>query len=70
MKISELKIKSTTELQNLLRELRVKERDLNFKIAVKQAKNVRELRDLKKTIAKIMTLLNTPDHKKAYSNKK
>ncbi|MFA5106812.1 MAG: 50S ribosomal protein L29 [Patescibacteria group bacterium] len=66
MKIAELKTKSTAELQSFLRECRAKERDLHFKIAVKQAKDVREIRDLKKTIAKIMTLLNTPEHKQTH----
>lgn len=69
MKISELKLKSTAELHSFLRECRAKERDLHFKIAVKQAKNVREMRALKKTIAKIMTLLNMPEPKQTHSKK-
>ena len=58
MKIKELRTKSTQELQNLLKESREKLRDLRFRIASKQLKKVREIRGVKKTIAKILTLLN------------
>lgn len=58
MKITELRSKSKTELQNLLKEHRQKERELRFRISSKQMKNVRELRRLKKEIARIMTSLN------------
>ncbi len=58
MKIKELKQKSENELQKLLQESREKLRELKFKIASKQLKKVRELRSVKKLIAKILTLLN------------
>ncbi|MBI4653278.1 50S ribosomal protein L29 [Candidatus Kuenenbacteria bacterium] len=58
MKIKELKQKSENELQKILQESREKMRELRFKIASKQLKKVREVRNVKKLIAKILTLLN------------
>lgn len=58
MKIKELKIKSKNELQALLKSEQEKLRALNFKVAQRQLKNVRELRFVKKDIARLMTLLN------------
>ncbi|PKL72360.1 50S ribosomal protein L29 [Candidatus Kuenenbacteria bacterium HGW-Kuenenbacteria-1] len=61
MKIKELKQKSEVELQKLLQESREKLRELRFKIALKQLKKVRNIRDVKKLIARILTLLNKKD---------
>ena len=58
MDIKELKTKEISELHRLLAELRDKLRDLRFKDSNKQLKNVRDLRVIKKDIAKILTLLN------------
>lgn len=58
MKISELRNKSKDELKRLLAESREKLRQLRFDIQLKQSKNVREIRKVKKTIAQILTLLN------------
>ncbi len=58
MKIDELKSKSVTELQNMLKEHREKERELRFRISSKQMKNVREIRRLKRETARILTVLN------------
>lgn len=66
MKFKELKNKPIPELQKLLAEGREKSRELKFKAASDQLKNVRELRKLKRTIAKIMFLLKQkkqPDQK-------
>ena len=57
MKFAELKNKPEAELKKTLSELRDKLRDLRFKTASKQLKNVREVRQIKKTIARILTLL-------------
>jgi ribosomal protein L29 len=57
MKFSELQSKPAKELRTTLQELREKQRELRFKISADQHKNVREIRDVKKTIAKILTLL-------------
>lgn len=58
MEFKELKQKSESELQKLLAESRDKLRDLRFKDANKQLKNVREIRKIREMIARIMTLLN------------
>jgi len=58
MDYKELKNKKESELHGILSEYREKLRDLRFKDASKQLKNVREIRKVRKTIARIMTLLN------------
>ncbi len=57
MKIKELRRKSKNELKRLLVESREILRKLRFDVANKQLKNVREMRKIKKTIAKILTIL-------------
>lgn len=59
MKIQELRQKSKQELQELLLNYRSQLRDLRFQIAQRQLKNVRQVREVKKTISKILTLLNS-----------
>lgn len=63
MEFGELKNKKTAELHQILAASREKLRDLRFKTAAKQLKNVREVRETKKLIAKILTLLNKKDDK-------
>lgn len=58
MEIKELKNKTEKELKIFLDESRGKLKDLRFKDANKQLKNVREIRVVKKDIAKILTLIN------------
>ena len=59
MKIKELKKLSPDKLQEKLGELRNKSRELRFSIANNQLKDVRQLRETKKVIAKILTILNS-----------
>ena len=59
MKIKELKKLSPDKLQEKLSELRNKSRELRFSIANNQLKDVRQLRETKKVIAKILTILNS-----------
>ena len=47
-----------SKLNETLSDLRNKNRELRFSIANNQLKNVRELRVVKKDIAKILTVLN------------
>lgn len=58
MKISELRQKTESELRKLLQESRERLRSLRFDLASGKIKNVREIRKIKKDIAKISTLLN------------
>ena len=57
MKIGELRQKSKPELQKLLTELRERLRQLRFDLAAGKVKNVREIHQIKKDIARALTLL-------------
>jgi len=59
LKAKELKLKTKEELKKLLEESQNKLRDLYFGISLKQLKNVRDLRKVKKLIAKIKTIINS-----------
>lgn len=58
MEFKELKKKEVKDLHRILNESREKLRDLRFKDANKQLKNVREIRKIKNVIAQTLTLLN------------
>ena len=58
MKSSELRQKSKSELQKLLQDNREKLRQLRFDLSSGKVKNVREIRMIKKDIARILTMLN------------
>ena len=57
MKSTELRQKSKSELQKLLQDLQEKLRQLRFDLVSGKVKNVREIREIKKDIARILTLL-------------
>lgn len=57
MKMKELREQSSGEREKLLLELRMKERGLRFSIAGRETKNHREIREAKKDIARILTLV-------------
>jgi len=57
MKITELRQKSKSELQKLLQDCREKLRQLRFDLVAGKVKNVKEIRMIKKDIARILTLL-------------
>jgi len=59
MKLSELKNQTVAVLNKELAALREKSRDLRFSVSAKQLKNIREIREVKKNIARILTLINT-----------
>lgn len=66
--LQELKSKGAVELGKMLKASREELRDLRFKVASDQHKDIRELRDIRKRIARIMTILKTtpaPVEKKA-----
>lgn len=58
MKFKELKKQSVTQLEKLLSQHKDELRDLRFKIANKQLKDVMQIRKTKRQIAQILTLLN------------
>jgi large subunit ribosomal protein L29 len=55
--INELKQKSKEELPKTLEDDREKLRQLRFDLSAGKVKNVREIRNVKKEIARILTLL-------------
>ncbi len=57
MDIKEIKNQTLPELNHLLHDLRKKLDDLNFKVSQSQLKNVREVRVVKKDIAKVLMTL-------------
>ncbi len=57
MKTDELKNKSKKELEKLLSDIREKLRVLKFSLSAGKVKDVRQAREYKKTIARILTLL-------------
>ena len=57
MKATELHQKSKSELQKLLQDSRERLRQLRFDLTAGKVKNVREIRKIKKDIAKILTNL-------------
>jgi len=57
MKIAELRKKSKEELQKILIDNRERLRQLRFDLSAGKVKNVKEVRNIKKEIAKILTLL-------------
>lgn len=57
--IQQLKNKAEAELQKDLKENREKLRGLKFDLAQGKVKNIREIRDIKKVIARVMTILNS-----------
>jgi large subunit ribosomal protein L29 len=58
MKIKELRQKTEKELTDLLKENQQKLGQLKFDLSAKKLKNVREIRELRKEIAKILTILH------------
>ena len=58
MKIKELREKNIEELRKILLDKQDKARKIRFDIAVKQVKNTKELRNEKKDIARIKTIIN------------
>lgn len=58
MKIKDLHQKTEKELNELLIDNRYKLGKLKFDLSSKKIKNVREIRDLRRDVARILTILN------------
>ena len=56
-KVDELRKRSKEELQRMVKESRERLRILRFDLASGKVKNVREVRKVKKDIARILTIL-------------
>ena len=61
MDFKELKNKKEKDLEKLIEEKRERIRQLRFAIASGKVKNVREMRNLRKDIARILTILNNKE---------
>jgi len=59
MKVSKLRKKSKTELQGLLQDSRDKIRKIRFNLVSGKVKNYRTIREIKKDIARILTILKS-----------
>jgi large subunit ribosomal protein L29 len=57
MNLTELRQKSKAELEKILQDSQEKLRQLRFDLAAGKIKNVREIRKIKKEIARMLTLL-------------
>ena len=58
MKITEIRQKSKPELQKLLQSLKEKLRQLRFDLSSGKVKNTREIQQVRKDIARILTILH------------
>ena len=58
MKIKDLKTKSAKDLQMVLEQKHRELLKMRFSLANKQLKNVRDIPKAKKTIARVLTILN------------
>ncbi len=63
MEFKELKNKTEEELKKILSQYRESLREMRFKVAQRQLKNVREIREIKAVIARILTILNQRESK-------
>ena len=70
MKITEIRQKTKSELQKLLQDLQEKLRQLRFNLASGKIKNVKEIREIKKDIARILTIINEFTNRYESTNKK
>lgn len=59
MKNSELKLKSSAELSELLRQIRAKLSQLRFDLADKKLQDVSQLQKARRDVARILTHLKT-----------
>jgi ribosomal protein L29 len=62
MKSADFHQKSTEELKTLLQEKRARTDELRFLLRQKKTKNVKELAEIKKDIARILTFMSSGYH--------
>lgn len=64
MKIEEIRKTNTKELMKKAQELKEKLSDIRFTLSANQLKNVKEVGNIKKEIARILTILQETSTKK------
>lgn len=64
MKEDQLRQKTKEELNKLLKDKRERLRQLRFDLSARKIKNVREIQEVKKDIARILTVLKELELKK------
>ncbi len=69
MKIRELRRKTNKELQEFLVSSRDKLRELRFNLAGGKVKNIREVRQTKRAIARVLTLIKQNEQKRENPNR-
>jgi len=69
MKIIELRKKPKLELQRMRSDLQERSRRLRFDLSSGKVKNIREIRGLKKDIARILTILRETGNGKQETKK-
>lgn len=57
MKAREIRRKTKAELEKILEDLRKNQQQLRFNLAAGKVKNVREIRKIKRDVARILTIL-------------
>lgn len=60
MRVKELREKSAVDLQELLKEKKIRLEELRFLLSQGKVKQVHEVGEIKKDIARILTLLKNP----------
>ncbi len=68
MDIKELRQKSEDELKKLIKLQREQLRELRFRVSTKQHKDVRELREARHVIARILTVLKEKSKLKEFQH--
>lgn len=63
MKVKELRMKKDAELEKMIGTIREKLRVLRFELAAGKVKDVRAIRQNRKDVAKILTILKEKKHK-------
>lgn len=58
MDVQDLRKKETAELEKMVQDLKKKLSDFRFKITSNKVKNVKEIENTKKDVARILTIIN------------
>lgn len=69
MKIEDIRKKTNKELQKLLAEQRDELREVRFKVASRQFKNYKKVNQIKRDIAKVLTVFKEKSSVNNLSNK-